>query len=283
MKWNKWKSWISEGENPPNRSSESSVRRGKSCWNGVFDFLCIRYAEHARWRTCLARAGHGAYLAAQCHGHEAPKGSLRGKLEGGMTCMPHHVSSITIPLSENLCVSFLTCQVFQQIDVAAWNHHSFLPTFEEWTRHHEVTQIWNMFFFTEDNDGSLSLAEFQKAFELLATSPTSSHKLRWQQTSVMGIDLAVAPQELSIKSLGWQALYARVHKGKRTPKAGHKHHQPCTSSPLEFSWFSLPQGEWLAHIFKMADIDSNGLLNFPEFVAVARQYQKVTNGWHVRR
>ena len=60
--------------------------------------------------------------------------------------MPHHVSSITIPLSENFCVSFLTCQVFQQIDVAAWNHHSFLPTFEEWTRHHEVTQIWNMFF-----------------------------------------------------------------------------------------------------------------------------------------
>ena len=58
------------------------------------------------------------------------------------------------------------------------------------------------FSFTEDNDGSLSLAEFQKAFELLATSPTSSHKLRWQQTSVMGIDLAVAPQELSIKNLG---------------------------------------------------------------------------------
>ena len=36
----------------------------------------------------------------------------------------------------------------------------------------------HVFSFTEDNDGSLSLEEFQKAFELLATSPTSSHKLR---------------------------------------------------------------------------------------------------------
>ena len=28
----------------------------------------------------------------------------------------------------------------------------------------------------------------------------------------------------------------------------------------------------------MADIDGSGLLNFPEFVAVARQYQNLTNG-----
>eukprot|EP00434_Breviolum_minutum_P032031 symbB.v1.2.028327.t1/scaffold2995.1/size65713/2 len=76
-------------------------------------------------------------------------------------------------------------------------------------------ESWKVFQQIDvDNDGSLSLAEFQKAFELLATSPTSS-------------SLCKSPQ------------------GKEDS-----------------------QGEWLAHIFKMADIDSNGLLNFPEFVAV---------------
>ena len=39
-------------------------------------------------------------------------------------------------------------------------------------------------------------------------------------------------------------------------------------SPLSKDDHEDPQGEWLKHIFTMADIDKNGRLNFPEFVAV---------------
>ena len=129
------------------------------------------------WRTCLARAGHGAYLAAQCHGYEAPKGPLRGKLEGVMTCLTMLATSrYTILLSKKIC-AFFDLSGFST-DRCRPLESSFFPSmFEEWTwRSHR--NLKHVFSFTEDNDGSLSLEEFQKAFELLATSPTSSHKLR---------------------------------------------------------------------------------------------------------
>lgn len=76
-------------------------------------------------------------------------------------------------------------------------------------------ESWKVFQQIDvDNDGSLSLEEFQQAFELLATSPTSGY-------------LCKSPD------------------GKDDSK-----------------------GAWLSHMFHMADIDRNGLLNFPEFVAV---------------
>lgn len=76
-------------------------------------------------------------------------------------------------------------------------------------------ESWKVFQTIDaDNDGSLSLEEFQQAFELLAGSPTSGSLCK----------------------------------------------SPMTRDD--------PQGAWLEHIFKMADIDKNGRLNFPEFVAV---------------
>jgi len=78
-------------------------------------------------------------------------------------------------------------------------------------------ESWKVFQQIDvDNDGSLSLEEFQQAFELLATSPTSSLC--------------------------------------KSPAAGKDN--------------ADSKGAWLAHIFQMADIDRNGRLNFPEFVAV---------------